>query len=151
MRPFWFSPALVVAGGVAVALLAGGSAAAPPLVPSAAPPVALASVSDVSVPASGGHGRAPQPPAPAPVPKSTPVEGHDLGGINLKGYCNYTGYDDVKLIANNPYGWVCFNNGDDHMTSLTVNDACQWQGEWGDVGVPPANGDPNLWRCWSVG
>lgn len=139
---------LVAAGGVAVVLLLGGWSTGVSPARSTTPPVALASM---TLPA-GDADPAPAPaPAPAPPPKSIPINGRQLGGVDLNGYCRSVGYGGAKLLANNPYGWVCFNSGDDLMASITVNDACQWQGSWSDVAVPPANNDPNAWRCWSVG
>jgi hypothetical protein len=144
MRRHRVSP-LVAAGGVAVVLLLGGASSAVSPARPAAPPVALASM---TLPA--GHSRPAPPPGPPPPPKSVPIHGSYLGGVDLNGYCRSVGYGAAKLLEPNPYGWVCFNTGDDLMASITVNDACQWQGTWDDVAVPPGDNDPNRWSCWSV-
>lgn len=144
MRRHRVSPVLVAAGSVAVVLLLSGWSTGVSPARAAAPPVALTAM---TLPA----GDAGTPPAPAPPPKSIPIHGRQIGGVDLNGYCQSVGYGGAKLLVNNPYGWVCFNSGDDLMASITVNDACQWQGSWGDVAVPPGNNDPNGWRCWSVG
>lgn len=144
MRRHPVFPVLVAAGGVAVVLLLGGWSTGTSPSRSTATPVAPASM---TLP-TGDQGADP---APAPPPKSVPIRGRQLGRVDLNGYCRSVGYGGAKLLANNPYGWVCFNSGDDLMASITVNDACQWQGRWEDVAVPPGNNDPNQWRCWSVG
>lgn len=144
MRRHRVSPVLVAAGSVAVVLLLSGWSTGVSPARAAAPPVALTAMTLAA-------GDAGTPPAPAPPPKSIPIHGRQIGGVDLNGYCQSVGYGGAKLLVNNPYGWVCFNSGDDLMASITVNDACQWQGSWGDVAVPPGNNDPNGWRCWSVG
>jgi hypothetical protein len=141
MRPFRNFPVLLAVGGVAiVSLLGGWSAVAPSARSAAAPPVLMSSTSPAAA----------DTPSPPPPPKSIPADGHELGGVDLNGYCRYVGYDGAKLLVNNPYGWVCYSNTGEELAAITVNDACQWQYSWDDVGVPPGNNDPNAWRCWSV-
>lgn len=71
------------------------------------------------------------------------------GALNLTGYCQYKGYVDAVLVANDAYGWRCRSSSNE-LVSLDLYDTCRWQ-YGGGTPVYSNFSDPASWTCQGVG
>ncbi|SDD95725.1 hypothetical protein [Actinokineospora iranica] len=71
----------------------------------------------------------------------------DLGGVNLKSYCQYHGFDDVTLLPpKDVYSWRCHLDGE--VYGIDMYDACWWQYRRPSRPDFYEFKDPYSWYCW---
>ena len=71
---------------------------------------------------------------------------HELGVLNVTGYCTASGHGTSKLVANNAYGWQCTSPA----AAVDTTAACDFQYHVSDaVSRFAVFASPYSWQCWN--